>query len=382
MGRRIRFGMVGGGPGAFIGPIHRYAAELDRKFELVAGAFSRDAAASIAGGAAYAVDPARCYASLTAMIAAERERSDGIEALVVATPNHHHAAAVAEALAAGLAVMCDKPLTGTLREAIALESTVRQASAPFAVSYTYSGYPLIREARARVADGAIGTVRKVIVEYSQGWLAGESAGKQAEWRLDPQTAGAGGCIADIGVHAFHLIEFVCGLRVEQLLADLGRVVPGRQLDDDCHLLLRFENGARGALLASQIATGDRNALRLRVYGDRGSLDWAQERPDRLWLKHGDGRTELIQAGDIGLGPDARRATRTPGGHPEGYLEAFAVLYADFAARIRGEMTPLLAGIDDAMRGMRLIDTAVRASANDAGWVAFDDPFEGQHQGRA
>lgn len=368
--RRIRMGLVGGGPGSFIGAIHRYAAELDREFELVAGAFSRHPETSAAGAAVYRLPSERAYSSLDAMIAAERARSDGVEMLVVATPNHHHATAVTAALANGLAVMCDKPLTGTLAEARQLEQAVRAASAPLAVSYTYSGYPLAREARARVAAGAIGTVRKVVVEYPQGWLAGADDSKQAAWRLDPAAAGDGGCIADIGVHAFHLAEFVTGLKVVRLLADLAAVVPGRALDDDCQLLLRFDNGARGALLASQICVGERNGLRLRVYGDRGGLDWAQENPNRLWLYHADGRTELIQAADANLSPAAQASTRTPGGHPEGYLEAFANLYRDFARKIRGEESPLLPGIDDAMRGMTLIDLAVKASREERGWVDF------------
>jgi predicted dehydrogenase len=369
-GRRIRMGMVGGGPGSFIGAIHRYAAELDREFELVAGAFSRDPETSAAGAATYRLPSERAYTSLDALIAAERAREDGVEMLVVATPNHHHATAVKAGLAAGLAVMCDKPLTGTLPEARELERAVREASAPLAVSYTYSGYPLAREARERIAAGAIGTVRKVVVEYPQGWLAGDDGSKQAAWRLDPATAGDGGCIADIGVHAFHLAEFVTGLKVVRLFADLAAVVPGRALDDDCQLLLRFDNGARGALLASQISVGERNGLRLRIYGDRGGLDWAQENPNHLWFHHADGRTELIQTGDQGLSADAQRATRTPGGHPEGYLEAFANLYRDFARRIRGEDAPLLPGIDDAMRGMALIDLAVKASRDERGWVEF------------
>lgn len=225
--------------------------------------------------------------------------------------------------------MSDKPLTATLAEAEELAGIVHASGLPFGVTYTYSGYPLAREARARIAAGALGTIRKVVVEYPQGWLAGAAVGKQAEWRIDPAQAGVGGCIADISVHAFHLAEFVTGLRVVRLLADLGSVVEGRALDDDCQLLLRFDNGARGVLIASQISLGERNGLRLRVYGDRGGLDWRQEDPNQLWMHHADGRTELIQAGDSGLGPDAFAASRTPGGHPEGYLEAFANLYRDF-----------------------------------------------------
>lgn len=370
MKQRIRMGMVGGGPGAFIGPIHRVAAEMDREFELVAGAFARDASRSIAGGQAFGIPAARCYLSLDAMIAQERGRSDGIEMLVVATPNRDHLPSSRAALTAGLPVMSDKPLTATLAEAEELAAIVRAAGLPFGVTYTYSGYPLVREARARVAEGALGDIRKLVVEYPQGWLAGAALGKQAEWRTDPAQAGGGGCIADIGVHAFHLAEFVTGLRVVQLLADLGSVVEGRALDDDCQLLLRFDNGARGVLIASQISLGERNGLRLRVYGDRGALDWRQEQPNRLWLHHADGRTELVQAGDAGLRPDAVAASRTPGGHPEGYLEAFANLYRDFARLIRGEPCSLVPGIDDGLRGMALIDVAVRASRENAGWVAF------------
>jgi predicted dehydrogenase len=369
-GRRLRMGLVGGGPGSFIGPIHRIAAEMDRDIELVAGAFSSDPAHSAEAGAHYRIDPARAYPSLAAMLAQEADRADGIDFVAVATPNFHHLPAVRAALAAGLPVICDKPATATLAEAEAMAALVEAAGLPFALTYTYSGYPLVREARARIAAGAIGAVRKVVVEYPQGWLADEASGKQAEWRVDPARAGMGGCIADIGVHAFQLAEFVTGLRVTRLFADLGTVVSGRVLDDDCQLLLRFENGARGALLASQISIGERNGLRLRVYGARGGLDWRQEAPNTLVQHHLDGRTELVQAGDPSLGPAAVAASRTPGGHPEGYLEAFANLYRDFARQVRGEPGSLAPGMADGLRGMRLIDTAVRASANDLGWVNF------------
>jgi predicted dehydrogenase len=363
-------GLVGGGPGSFIGPVHRIAAELDREIELVAGAFSSDAARSHAAGESYRIDPERAYPDLASMLREERTRGDGIDFVAVATPNFHHLPAVRAALAAGMPVICDKPATATLAEAEAMAALVEQAGLPFALTYTYSGYPLVREARARVAAGALGTVRKVMVEYPQGWLAGEAAGKQAEWRVDPTRAGVGGCIADIGVHAFQLAEFVAGLRVTHLLADLAAVVPGRTLDDDCQLLLRFENGARGALLASQISIGERNGLRIRVYGDQGGLDWKQENPNLLVLHHPDGRTELVHAGDPSLGSDAMAASRTPGGHPEGYLEAFANIYRDFAKQLRKEPGSLAPGMTDGLRGMRLIDLAVRASREDLGWVAF------------
>jgi predicted dehydrogenase len=370
LSRRLRMGLVGGGPGSFIGPIHRIAAELDREIELVAGAFSSDAGRSREAGRRYQIDIARAYPSLYAMLEAEVTREDGIDFVAVATPNFHHLTAVRAVLAAGLPVICDKPATATLSEAEEMVMLVRQAGLPFALTYTYSGYPLVREARARIAAGALGAVRKVVVEYPQGWLAGETTGKQAEWRVDPERAGAGGCIGDIGVHAFHLAEFVTGLRVERLMADLGSVVPGRVLDDDCQLLMRFDNGARGALLASQISVGERNGLRLRVYGESGGFDWKQESPNILVQHHLDGRTELVHAGDATLGPDAMSASRTPGGHPEGYLEAFANIYRDFARQLRGEPGSLAPGIEDGLRGMRLIETAVDASARSLGWVDF------------
>lgn len=369
---RLRMGMVGGGPGSFIGPVHRIAAELDREIELVAGAFSSDPARSRAAGESYRIDGARAYPDLDTMLREEAKRSDGIDFVAVTTPNFHHLPAVRAALAWGLPVICDKPATATLAEAEEMARLVHDAGLPFALTYTYSGYPLAREARARVAAGAIGAVRKVVVEYPQGWLAGEAAGKQAEWRVDPSRAGAGGCIADIGVHAFHLAEFVTGLRVTRILADLGAVVPSRLLDDDCQILLRFENGARGALLASQISVGERNGLRIRVYGDAGGLDWKQENPNVLVLHHIDGRTELIQAGDASLGVDAVAGSRTPGGHPEGYLEAFANIYRDFARQLRGEPGSLVPGMEDGLRGMRLIDLAVRASAENSGWIDFPE----------
>lgn len=368
---RFRMGLIGGGPGAFIGPIHRIAAELDREIELVAGAFSSDAARSRLAGESYRIGADRAYPDVATMLAVEAGREDGIDFVTIASPNRHHLPAARMALEAGIAVMSDKPATATLDEARELAGIVKRAGRPYGLSYTYSGYPLVREARARVAAGALGTVRKVIVEYAQGWLAGAAEGKQAEWRVDPARAGDGGAIADIGVHAFHLAEFVTGLRVTRLLADLASVVQGRRLDDDCQLLLRFDNGARGALLASQVMTGERNGLRLRVYGDKAGLDWSQEQPNQLTWRHGDGRTEIIQAADASLGEDALWATRTPGGHPEGYLEAFANLYRDFARQLRGEPDSLLPGIEEGLRGMALIHHSVTASPESAGWINFE-----------
>ena len=368
MTRRLRMGMMGGGPGAFIGPIHRIAAELDREIELVAGVFSSDAARSRVAGETYGIDPARAYPDLASMLTQELGRDDPIDFVTIVSPNHHHFPAARATLAAGIPVMSDKPLTATLEEARELAVLAEAAGLPFGVTYTYSGYPLVREARARIATGQIGNIRKVVVEYPQGWLAGEASGKQAEWRVDPAKAGIGGCIADIGVHAFHLAEFMTGLRVSEILADLGAVGAGRVLDDDCSVLLRFENGARGVLLASQIEVGERNGLRIRLYGDKGGLCWQQEQPNSLTITHIDGRTEIFHAGSDLLGPDARARTRTPVGHPEGYLEAFANLYRDFADQLRGNPAPLLPGIHDGLRGMAFIATAVAASRDRAGWV--------------
>lgn len=365
---RLRMAMIGGGPGAFIGPVHRIAAELDREIELVAGVFSSDPARSRGAAELYRIDPARAYPDLMTMLAAEAARDDGVDFVSIVTPNANHLPSARAVLAAGLPVMSDKPMTATLDEARTLATLVDDAGLPYALTYTYSGYPLVREARARIAAGALGTIRKVVVEYPQGWLTGPAEGKQAEWRVDPSRAGAGGCIGDIGVHAFHLAEFVTGLKVTRLLADLAAVVPGRALDDDCTVLLRFDNGARGVLLASQIEVGELNGLRIRVYGDQGGLVWQQEQPNALTLHHLDGRTEIVRAGDAALGTDATRRTRTPGGHPEGYLEAFANLYRDFAELLRGGAAPLLPRAADGVRGMAFIDTAVRASAADAGWV--------------
>lgn len=366
--RRLRMGMIGGGPGAFIGPIHRIAAELDREIELVAGAFSSDPGRSRQAGEAYRIDPARAYADVAAMLTAERARADGIDFVAVVSPNHHHLPAARAALGAGFPVISDKPATSTLAEAQELAGHVAASGLAYALTHTYSGYPLVREARARVAAGALGTIRKVVVEYPQGWLAGEASGKQAEWRVDPARSGPGGCIGDIGTHAFQLAEFISGLEVTEILADLGAVVPGRQVDDDCTVLLRFANGARGVLLASQIEVGEMNGLRIRLYGSQGGLVWHQETPNTLTLHTLDGRTEVIHAGGAALGAEARRITRTPTGHPEGYLEAFANIYRDFAATLRGRPAPLLPGIDTALRGMTFIDTAVAASRAKAGWV--------------
>ncbi len=377
--RKLRMGMVGGGPGAFIGPVHRIAAELDGKIELVAGAFSQSAERSKAAGEAYKIDPARAYASYEEMIAAERGRPDRIDFVAVVTPNHLHLPVTRAALGAGFPVMSDKPATATYSEAVELEKVVAAAGLPYGLTHTYAGYALVRDAREICASGKLGRIRKIAVEYLQGWLSKpiENSGqKQASWRSDPELSGPGGCIGDIGVHAFHLAEYVTGLEVTALDASLLSVVPGRRVDDDCTALLRYDNGASGVLMASQIAAGEGNGLRLRVYGEAGSLDWRQEDPNRLRVKWLDGPEEIRHASGGYLGSDARAVTRLPGGHPEGYLEAFAVLYREFADWLVAWETnkdasqpETLPGLVAGVRGMRFIDRAIESSRQKS-WIEF------------
>jgi predicted dehydrogenase len=377
--RKLRMGMIGGGPGAFIGPVHRIAAELDGKIELVAGAFSQSPERSRAAGESYRIDPARAYANFREMFDAEGQRSDPIDFVAIVTPNHLHLPVAEAALNAGFPVMSDKPATATYPEALELEKAVSKSRLPYGLTHTYAGYPLVREARDICARGKLGKVRKIAVEYLQGWLSQplEKTGqKQAAWRSDPALSGPGGCIGDIGVHAFHLVEYVTGLKVTDLNATLLSVVDGRLVDDDCTALMRLENGAGGVLMTSQIAAGEGNGLRLRVYGESGSLDWRQEDPNRLRLKWLDGPEEIRHASGSYLGDKAREATRLPGGHPEGYLEAFAVLYREFADALTawkaGQPKPLpetLPGIDAGVRGMRFIDRAIESSRRKC-WIEF------------
>jgi predicted dehydrogenase len=377
--RKLRMGMVGGGPGAFIGPVHRIAAELDGKIELVAGAFSQSAEKSRAAGEMYKIDPTRAYPDYKTMIQAERERKDAIDFVAIVTPNHLHTPVALAALEAGFPVMSDKPATATYAEAVELEKVVAKSGLPYGLTHTYAGYALVREARAMCAKGELGKIRKIAVEYLQGWLTNpiETSGqKQATWRSDPAQSGAGGCIGDIGTHAFHLSEYVTGLKVVGVNASLLSVVPGRKLDDDCTALLRMDNGAQSVLMTSQIAAGERNDMRLRVYGEKGSLEWHQEDPNRLSVKWLDGPEEIRHAAGGYLGEDARAVTRLPGGHPEGYLEAFAVLYREFADALiasketpKVELPPTLPGIEAGVRGMRFIDRAVESSKRGS-WVEF------------
>jgi predicted dehydrogenase len=375
---RIRLGMVGGGRGAFIGAVHRIAARLDDHFELVAGCFSATPEKSRASGGDLGLDPTRVYDDFAAMARREARLAKGIEAVAIVTPNHMHAPVARAFLDRGIHVICDKPLTAGLPEARALARRAREASAIFVLTHNYTGYPLVRQARAMVAAGEIGEVRVVQVEYPQDWLAEplEATGqKQAEWRTDPARAGAGGATGDIGTHAFHLACFVTGLKVERLAADLQHFVPGRRVDDNAHVLLRFEGGARGMLWASQVAPGNENALRLRVFGTRGGLAWEQENPNRLVHSPLGAPPRILTRGGAGLGPEAARMTRIPPGHPEGYLEGFANIYAEAAAAIRAAQAGLppdpaveYPGIADGLAGVAFVDACVRSSRRDARWV--------------
>ena len=372
----LRMAMVGGGPGSFIGPVHRMAAELDGRIHLVAGVFSRDPVKNAAAAAAWGVAPDRVYPDHHAMIAAERAREDGVRLVSVVTPNHMHFDVSAAALCGGLNVISDKPATLNLAEARELADVVAASDGLYALTYTYTGYPMVREAREIVARGDLGAVRKVVVEYSQGWLSKplerDGDNKQASWRADPKQSGVGGCIGDIGVHAFNIAEFVTGQRVERLCADVATVVPGRALDDDCNVLLRFANGGRGVLIASQISAGARNGLKLAVYGEKGGLTWSHEDPNVLTLDWLDGPSQVLHAGSGYLGAAARAVTRLPTGHPEGFIEAFANIYRDFADAIEsGEGGPLVPGIAEGVRGMAFVERAVSASRQDAGWVSLE-----------
>lgn len=371
---RIRLGMVGGGAGAFIGGVHRIAARIDDRYELVAGAFSSTPEKSMASGAELGVDPKRCYGDFTEMAKREARLKDGIEAVAIVTPNHVHFPAAREFLKRNIHVICDKPLTSTLRDAKKLVAAAEKSDALFVLTHNYTGYPMVRQARDMVAHGKLGKVRVVQVEYPQDWLteAAENEGlKQAEWRTDPERSGAGGCVGDIGTHAYNLAHFVTGLEVESLAADLHTFVEGRRLDDNVHVMMRYAGGARGMLWSSQVAPGNENGLRLRVYGETGGLEWAQEDPNELWFTpFGQPKQKLTRGG---AGFTETVGTRVPPGHPEGYLEGFANLYtqaADLIVAHRDGTVPahLLPTVQDGLKGVQFIDACVRSSRRNAAWV--------------
>lgn len=377
--RPLRLGMVGGGRGAFIGGVHRLCARMDGQYELVAGALSSDPQRAKESGADLRLAPDRVYTNFTEMAAAESQRPDGIEVVSIVTPNDSHHAIARAFLDRGIDVICDKPMTTTVADALDLVQAVRRTGLVFGVTHNYTGYPLVRQAREMIAAGELGTIRVVQVEYAQDWLTTrleETGQKQAAWRVDPVRAGAGGCLGDIGTHAYNLAGFITGLAAREVAADLSRFVPGRRLDDNDHLLLRFENGARGMLWSSQVAPGNENGLRLRVYGEEGGLEWSQEHPNQLRYAPVGQAPRVLSRGGPNLGAAAPRATRIPSGHPEGYLEAFANLYRDLAEQIRARRAKrapdpaalLVPTVEDGAHGVKFIHAAVESSAKNAAWV--------------
>ncbi len=380
---KVRMGMVGGGEGAFIGQVHRMAANIDGEIELVCGAFSSDPERARRSGETLHLPSERVYMDFRQMMKAEAAlpENERMQFVAIVTPNHLHYPAAAAALQAGFHVMSDKPATLNLSEALLLRDLVRETGLLYGLTHTYTGYPMVKEARTRIAAGDLGNIRKILVEYPQGWLADrqeDGDNKQAAWRLDPAKAGVSSCMGDIGVHAANLAEYVTGLKISELCADLTAFVAGRKLDDDGSILLRFGNGARGVLTASQVCVGEENALSIRVYGEKGGLQWSQQEPNTLWLKWRDRPTEMLRTGYDYLGSLAGANTRTPSGHPEGYLEAFGNLYMAFAGQVRArqsgrpadERSADLPGIDEAVRGMAFIELAVAASASDVKWHTF------------
>jgi predicted dehydrogenase len=376
-------GMIGGGRGAFIGGVHRMAAALDGQIELVCGAFSSSPEKSKASAADFFINPERAYGSFEEMIMAEKKLPEEVrmDFVSIVTPNHVHFAPAKMALENGFHVVSDKPLCFTMEEAKELESLVKSTGLIFALTHNYTGYPMVKQAKAMIKNGEIGTIRKVVVEYPQGWLATkieDEGQKQAAWRTDPTKSGASGCIGDIGSHAENLAEYITGLKIKELCADLSTFVEGRLLDDDGNILLRFESGAKGILHASQISVGEENDLNIRIYGTKGGLQWRQMEPNSLFVKWMDKPTQIYRTGVGELSPEATAHTRIPGGHPEGYLEAFANIYRNVAfciqARLKGETPdPLYTDfptVSDGVRGMEFIGKVVESSQKGATWVAM------------
>ncbi len=381
MKRKLRMGMVGGGTGAFIGAVHRMAAALDNEIELVCGAFSANPKNSKASGKALKLPPERVYGSYAEMIAREKKLPEGerMDFVSIVTPNHVHFAPAVMALRNGFHVICDKPMTFNLDEARKLEKTVKKSGLVFALTHIYTGYPLVKEARNMVRAGKLGKIRKIVVEYPQGWLATkiEAQGqKQASWRTDPKKSGACGCMGDIGTHAANLAEYISGLHIKELCADLTTFVPGRKLEDDGNVLVHFNNGARGVLYASQISVGEENHINIRIYGEKGALEWDQQEPNSLIARWLDRPMEILRTSVGPFGNAATFNTRLPAGHPEGFIEAFANIYRNFAltvqCRIEGKKPkpeyldfPTVA---DGVCGMAFIETLVASAKKGSKWV--------------
>lgn len=373
---RIRLGMVGGGRDAFIGGVHRIASRIDDRFTLVAGCFSSTPEKSRDSGADLGVAEDRTYGDYAEMARREARLKEGIQAVSIVTPNHLHYPIARAFLKRGIHVICDKPLTSTLADAKKMVKAAERSDALFILSHNYTGYPMARQARAMIANGDLGDIRLIQAEYPQDWLTVDEQNKQAQWRTDPDQAGAG-CIGDIGVHAYNLACFMSGLEVEELAADMHSFVDGRRVDDNCHIMLRWKGGAKGMLWSSQVAPGNENALKIRIYGTRGGLEWAQENPNQLWYTPFGEPKRLITRGGAGSGPEAGRMTRIPPGHPEGYLEGFANIYTEaanaIAARAAGDAIPdevCFPTVQDGLDGVRFIDACQRSSARNAAWVTL------------
>jgi predicted dehydrogenase len=377
--RRLRLGMVGGGPGAFIGGVHRIAARLDDHYELVAAALSSDAERSLVGARQLHIP--RAYGSFEEMASSESKRADGIEVVSIVTPNNLHHAPAKAFLEAGIHVICDKPLTTTLGDALDLAETVKRTGLVFGLTHNYTGHPMVRQAREMIGAGELGAIRLVQAEYVQDWLTTplEKTGqKQAEWRTDPARSGPAGSLGDIGTHAYNLACFVTGLSCQQVAADVTTFVSGRRLDDNIHVMLRFSKGAKGGLWATQVAPGNENNLSLRVYGEKAGLEWRQEDPNQLGFTPLGETRRTIRRGSAGTGPAAAHATRVPSGHPEGYLEAFAQLYTDLAEQITAKIEKrspnpeslLVPGVVDGVEGVKFINAVLESSRNRSAWTAI------------
>lgn len=384
MNRKLRMGMVGGGSDAFIGAIHRLAAFMDGQIELVCGCFSINPEISLSSGKSYYLPENRVYQTYEEMFASEVKLPEGdrMDFVTIVTPNFAHFGPAMMALENGFNVVIDKPITFTLDEALKLQAKLQETGLLLALTHTYSGYPAVKQAKQMVAEGQLGKIRKIFVEYPQGWLSSkleDSGNPQASWRTDPKRSGKAGAMGDIGTHAHHLAEYITGLKTTELCAELNVFVPGRLLDDDGAVLLRFDNGAKGVLMATQIAAGEENALKIRVYGDKGGLEWAQHEPNTLIAKWAAKPTEIYRVGTGFMGSAAIANTRTPGGHPEGYLEAFANIYRNFSFTLRAKMNGEqpkpewldYPGVEDGIRGMQFIDAVVESGyTNDIKWVPF------------
>jgi predicted dehydrogenase len=379
---RIRIGMVGGGDGAFIGAVHRIATRIDDGYELVAGALSSDPERALASALRLGINAERSYASFAEMAKQEKQRTDGIQAVIIVTPNHMHYPVAKAFLEQGIHVICDKPVTKDLNEALALKTLVAQSGAFFALTHNYTAYPLVRHAKQLVDSDTLGKLRVIQVEYAQDWLtdkAESTDNKQAQWRTDPEKSGMAGCLGDIGTHAFNLACFISGQKVKSVSADLTAFVDGRRLDDNVHTMLRFDGGAKGMLWSSQVAPGNENGLKIRLYGDKAGLEWSQEAPNELWLSVFGECTQKITRAGHGAGEEANRLSRVPAGHPEGYLEGFANLYLDIAIAIKAiedgasvdSVQGMIPSIDDGIDGMKFITAVLASSAQDSVWCALE-----------